>query len=443
MTVNGLKLPESFVELIDRPVPEDYWIPKGGEEGVDAYGHQLGNDLWLFDTLAEIEKETNGLPDYFHVASLTPQTIEKWHVANMQRRGFIPYITDFSRIVRFGRTPSGESYCFDFRENPDKPCIIYWDDGYWRGVAPDFDTLISLFKPFDIDEEPPPDDFISELGREPERSTPVGSTSRTTRTDLPRVVPHGDQGGASAIRSLGGELVSPAEANPIWRTVIEGHYSDALERWNSLIAQDSRPDRYRLARGTTLLLLGDLRAALADFLEARKSMGPARPLVPLVGTALWLQGQHEEACLDWAWEIAQNHAGHLAPADDASGVQVPALVWWASAHAGLERHRFLAIAEFRRQARSEGSERTTWPAPLRPFLLGMSSAEELLAAVPNPHPFRARWLCQAHFYIGAGSLSRSDMSQYQEQLTLAVAQGSDSIQEPEFHLAQAELRRLG
>jgi hypothetical protein len=151
MMVNGLKLPESFVKLIDRPEPLDYWI--GDEEGVDAYGHQLGDDLWLFDSLAEIEEETNRLPDDFHVASLTPETIEKWHVAYMQHPGFIPYITDFSRIVSFGKTPSGERYCFDYRENPHEPSIIHWADAYWRRVAPTFDALISRFQPYEGEEQ--------------------------------------------------------------------------------------------------------------------------------------------------------------------------------------------------------------------------------------------------------------------------------------------------
>jgi hypothetical protein len=443
MIVNGLKLPDAFVALIDRPVPEDDWVPKGGEEGVDAYGHRFGGGLWLFDSLAKIEEETNRLPDYFHVATLTPERIDKWHVAYMQYAGFIPYITDFSRIVCFGRTSSGERYCFDYRDNPNIPSIIHWDDGYWRRIAPDFDALISLYKPFDLDEEPPPDDFIPGLGREPAGSSSVERISRAARIDPPRVPQHGCPEPGSAVGGLGGEEVCPADANSVWQLVIGGHYAEALDQWNSLIARDATPDRYRLGRGITLLLLDDPQAALADLLEARKAMGAARPLVPLIGAAYWLAGQRDGACHDWAWEVAQNHAGHLAPADRPSGLQVPALLWWASAHAGLQIHRSLAIVEFRRQAQGRGSGSSTWPAPLPPFLLGTGSAVELLAAIADSHPSRARWLCQAHFYIGASALSRGDLPKYEAQLKLALSQGNDSIREPEFHLAGAELRSMG
>jgi SMI1/KNR4 family protein SUKH-1 len=146
MVVNESKLPDSFVALIDRPQPLDYWIPK---EDVDASGHEYRSDLILLDRLAKIEEETNSLPVSFHVSSMMPEDFEEWTRRYGQRPGFIPYITDFSKIVSFGRTPSGETYCFDCRDDPDEPSIIYWDDGYWVRRAPNFDTFISWFEPLE------------------------------------------------------------------------------------------------------------------------------------------------------------------------------------------------------------------------------------------------------------------------------------------------------
>ena len=61
----------------------------------------------------------------------------------------IPYIADFSQVVCFGFGSEGDPYCFDYREDRDQPSIIYWADAYWRRVAPDFETLLTLIEPVD------------------------------------------------------------------------------------------------------------------------------------------------------------------------------------------------------------------------------------------------------------------------------------------------------
>jgi hypothetical protein len=165
MTVNGLKLPDAFVALIDRPEPIVWWVPKGGNEqwvfrggegGVhwapkgDAAPHDYLDDLELIGSLATIEEETNGLPVAFHIAEYTPEEIAEWNAERANRRGFIPFITDFSQIVQFGYAGDGAAYCFDYREDPDEPSIIHWNDGYWRRVAPSFQQFNGLFEPHDL-----------------------------------------------------------------------------------------------------------------------------------------------------------------------------------------------------------------------------------------------------------------------------------------------------
>ena len=59
--------------------------------------------------------------------------------------GFISYITDFSEIVCFGMDGSGAYFCFDFREDKNKPSVIWWSDVYWRRIAPDFEAFVRLF----------------------------------------------------------------------------------------------------------------------------------------------------------------------------------------------------------------------------------------------------------------------------------------------------------
>jgi hypothetical protein len=59
--------------------------------------------------------------------------------------GYIRYIKDYSKIVWFAAGGDGSPFCFDFRDNKDNPSVIWWDDAYWRRIAPDYDSFIELF----------------------------------------------------------------------------------------------------------------------------------------------------------------------------------------------------------------------------------------------------------------------------------------------------------
>jgi hypothetical protein len=165
MTINGLKLPDDFVALIDRPKPLIHWDPKEGNLAWTYKGGE-GNRYWvpnsdsesddwldslqLFESLSEVEEETNNLPVTFHVAEYTPEEIEEGNARYAHLPGFLPFITDFSKIVYFGNTASREAFCFDYRENAGEPSIIHWDDAYWRRFAPDFSSFMSLFEESDL-----------------------------------------------------------------------------------------------------------------------------------------------------------------------------------------------------------------------------------------------------------------------------------------------------
>ena len=44
----------------------------------------------------------------------------------------------------FGMSGDGAPFCFDSRERGTEPRVIWWDDVYWRVVAPDFASFLSL-----------------------------------------------------------------------------------------------------------------------------------------------------------------------------------------------------------------------------------------------------------------------------------------------------------
>ncbi len=59
--------------------------------------------------------------------------------------GAIPDIVDFRGVVCFGMSGDGAPFCFDSRERGTEPRVIWWDDVYWRVVAPDFASFLPLF----------------------------------------------------------------------------------------------------------------------------------------------------------------------------------------------------------------------------------------------------------------------------------------------------------
>ena len=128
MTVNGLKLPDAFVALIDRPKPLIYWTPKGGNDAWTFKGGEGGlywilkgdtdsddvfPDMDVLESLAEVEARTNRLPVAFHLDDYTPEEIAEGDAKDAHLPGFIPFITDFSQIVHLANNDMGEAYCFD------------------------------------------------------------------------------------------------------------------------------------------------------------------------------------------------------------------------------------------------------------------------------------------------------------------------------------------
>lgn len=50
----------------------------------------------------------------------------------------------FAGIVCFGVSSDGSPFCLDCREDASLPSIIWWDDCYWRRVAPTMPTFLKL-----------------------------------------------------------------------------------------------------------------------------------------------------------------------------------------------------------------------------------------------------------------------------------------------------------
>jgi hypothetical protein len=148
MIVNGLKLPPSFTEFVQEHGYSDWHL----KEDIDAYGYPLEAHFVPLDHLETIAARTAELAQDFgppDLSGYSPEIQAKVRAElDTVPPGFVPEITDFSKIVQFGTSPTGEPFCFDFRENSQEPGVICFPDrdARWRRIAPDFETFIRLFE---------------------------------------------------------------------------------------------------------------------------------------------------------------------------------------------------------------------------------------------------------------------------------------------------------
>ena len=255
--------------------------------------------------------------------------------------------------------------------------------------------------------------------------------------------------------------------NRAWDATWQGRYIDALHIYEEELAPLNEPRLFGNLTNLAILhlLMGHLDNALAAFQEARALPPPPAIPVPFIGAILWMQGKHKEACEDWAYEIGRRRLGIITHSDEAGGVEVPALLWWASAHTGFEGWRKLAEQELRKRGRTKRCQNSRWPGPLVSYLVGQSSehrsSDELLinraaaysACYPN---INFRYKCLAYFYVGTAYLARGNAGDYEVNMVRISAakspdipagappmlDGVDALRlcNPEYHLARAELQ---
>jgi hypothetical protein len=138
--IAGLPVPEAFVRAARANLISEGVVLRP-VDGVDAY------ELPLSPTLAHL---------YFEPATLMRATsrvaigfeADSWYGARTPDvAGAIADITDFSRILCFGFSAEGEPFCFDFRDDLERPSVICWDGEAlaWRRIAPDAETFLRIF----------------------------------------------------------------------------------------------------------------------------------------------------------------------------------------------------------------------------------------------------------------------------------------------------------
>jgi len=145
--MNGLPLPAGLVQIIrDGQGEWAQWMMKEHimRDLVDAYGHHFDCPSIEIFNLDSMIEETAELSQRLHpYDELEP-------IGEAEIPGFIPDVKDFSKIVMFGKTGSGEPFCLDYRDSLQEPTVIFCEDGYWQRVAPSFAAFMELFEPYEF-----------------------------------------------------------------------------------------------------------------------------------------------------------------------------------------------------------------------------------------------------------------------------------------------------
>jgi hypothetical protein len=139
MKVGSLELPR---ELADALVTGRLRRARGVwnlKRDVDAYGNHLEADLGdVFDLSTIAAKSATQAKDFQADGVYGSSDPE------LAGPGAIPDVTDFSEVLWFADSGDGAPWCLDYRAGLP-PSVIWWDDVYWRRVAPDFGAFLALF----------------------------------------------------------------------------------------------------------------------------------------------------------------------------------------------------------------------------------------------------------------------------------------------------------
>jgi len=141
MIVNNLRLPDAFLRVVGSGALKREVGSWQLRSSCDAFGQYLETEIAeVYDTATKIERETAELPIGFE-----PNEVYGESRSETAGPGAIPDIVDFDGVLCIGMSGDGAPFCLDYRGGEGEPCVIWWDDVYWRVVAPDFASFLSLF----------------------------------------------------------------------------------------------------------------------------------------------------------------------------------------------------------------------------------------------------------------------------------------------------------
>jgi lipoprotein NlpI len=153
----------------------------------------------------------------------------------------------------------------------------------------------------------------------------------------------------------------------------------------------------------------------------------------MAGIACWLQGKQKEAVDIWRDGLKTQYT------DAAGGIEIPALMYYASVVSGDTNLEKEAISLLKKKYKSKAV--ANFPGSIAGYLLGKLSEPDLLNSYSSLPNLKTRILCKSYFYIAASYLKLNDKNSYYKNLEKCTA--NQTYLEKEYFLAIAELNKKG
>lgn len=215
-----------------------------------------------------------------------------------------------------------------------------------------------------------------------------------------------------------------AMTNVAWEAVLSGDFLSGIALLTRVI--DEHPTHLAYSkRGIAYLLRGQPVQALEDQLASRR-LAPQDSTSALLGVSYWNTNDPEKACAHWEGELLRLQNGEAIYADAAGGVQFGLLIWWASAHEGLNHWRECAEFHLRRLRTEEylqqlGRSVQEWPGPLADFVLGYKAEAEVHEAANVSYKnVSANRESELMFYLGTRQLASGGDNEYKHYLNAVI-----------------------
>lgn len=247
-----------------------------------------------------------------------------------------------------------------------------------------------------------------------------------------------------------------SEANP-WEMVLAHRFDEAASLYEVKLRASPGDCGLLSAHGTAMLGMGNLSAALDDFMRANanwqgRCQGDSHPYLLDVGMVFWLLGKVREGVAAFKTAVDGILDGSIGYGDLAGGVSQGLLLWYAgitAPDAGASEHALKYLRKLAGKSRIQ-----YWPGPLALFALGESSEEEVLQKAcgvgqldaaeeeANKNLLKRRHLVNSLFYFGVRQRVNGSEEQCRQWMRRCFAL-ENPIVECEWYLARGEVAAAG
>jgi tetratricopeptide (TPR) repeat protein len=190
----------------------------------------------------------------------------------------------------------------------------------------------------------------------------------------------------------------------------------------------------RANRALAYMNLGDYSGAINDYSILERDYPTSDAYVIMMGVAQWLQGDKKNAIDSWRSGLGRGYT------DEAGGVEIPALLWFASLGTKDSKLEGEALRLMKKLWRPRIKQ--VWPGPIVGYLLDQVSEDDFLFRQTfQQEILEIRRQCRAQFWVGTKSTQIGSREKALDHFRTS-ANSPYGILEPEYYLAKGQLAEL-